>query len=176
MVNYTEFKEKYQKLPETQIAGIIGGITIFAILVGFLFLKLRRLLLAFIIGSSVASTIFSLSYLGISNFKFKGIPNYEFMAIYVPLLYGAFNVLGSGLVRKFGSFTKFLPIVIPALVGGIHGLVFSLLERYAMGNLPLTNFQFKEGEEWQVHLYAFIYYAAVYGVVLTFLNQLYFIY
>lgn len=170
-----QLSEKFKKMKDYKVATIIASLSVGVIVAGLLFLRLRRLLLAFIIGSSVASTIFSLSYLGLANLQFKGVDNYEYMAVYVPLLYGAFNVLGSGLTKYFNKL-KYAPIIIPALVGGMHGLVFSVIGRYLMGNLPVKNFQFNLGDEWQVHIYAFLYYSAVYGVVLTFLNQLYFIY
>jgi len=171
----TELEKQYNKMADYKIAMIAGGVAIAAILIGFLFLKIRRLLLAFMIGSSIASTIFSLSYIGIANLKFKGIENYEYMAIYVPLFYGAFNVLSTGLTKYFSKL-KYLPIIIPFIVGGAHGVIFSIFGRYLMGNLPVKNFKFKEGTEWQVHIYSFMYYAAVYGIVLTFLNKLYFLY
>lgn len=170
----TNLHKKYKKMNDYKIASIAIAIVIGVVAIGFLFLKLRRLLLAFIIGSSIASTIFSLSYIGIANLKNKGIDNYEYMAVYVPLFYGAFNVLSSGLSRYFSKF-KYLPIIMPFIVGGTHGVVFSLFGRYLMGNLPVKNFNFKEGEEWTVHFYAFMYYAIIYGIVLTFLNKLYFI-
>lgn len=175
MVNLDELKEKYKKMDDYKVAGIAAAVVIGIIVVGFFFLKFRRLLLAFIIGSSMASTIFSLSYLGIANLKFKGIDNYEYMAIYVPLFYGAFNVLSTGLSRYFSKL-KYLPIIIPFIVGGTHGIVFSLFGRYLMGNLPVRNFNFKEGEEYLVHIYAFMYYAAVYGIAITFLNKMYFLF
>lgn len=168
-------KDYKQKLSDIKIAGIAGGIGVAVLAIGFLFLKARRLLLAFMIGSSLPATIFSLSYIGIANINFKGIDNFEYMAVYVPLFYGVFNVLSTGLSRHFKKI-KYLPIVIPFLVGGMHGLIFSSMGRYLLGNLPVTNFRFKEGEEWQVHLYASMYYAAVYGVVISFVNKLYFLY
>lgn len=171
----TQLENQFKKFTDTNTFGLVLAIGAGAIFIGFLFLKLRRLLLAFIIGSSIASTIFSLSYLGIANVNNKGIENYEYMAVYVPLLYGAFNVLSTGLTKHFSK-VKYLPIIIPFLVGALHGGVFSLLERYVMGNLPIKNFDFKEGQEWQVHIYAMLYYSAIYGVVVTFLNKLYFLY
>ena len=171
----TDLEQGYKKLSDFKIAGIFGGIGVACILGGLLFLKLRRLLLAFIIGSSVASTIFSLSYFGLANYYYKGLDNYEVMAIYVPLFYGAFNVLSTGLTRHFGKF-KYAPILIPLLVGGTQGVIFNIIGTFALGNLPVKNFQFKEKDQWQIYLYAFIYYAAVYGIVITFLNQLYFLY
>ena len=71
---------------------------------------------------------------------------------------------------------KYLPVILPFLVGGTHGIVFSVFGRYLMGNLPVKNFDFKEGEEYLVHIYAFLYYAAVYGIVISFVNKLYFLY
>ena len=171
----TELEKTYNKLSDGKTAGIIIGIVVGLVAVGFIFLKIRRLLLAFIIGSSIASTIFSLSYLGIANLKNKGIDNYEYMAVYIPLIYGGFNVLNTGLSSYFSK-AKYLPIVIPFVVGAIHGGVFTLLERYVMGNLPIVNFDFTKNTEWQVHIYAMLYYSAIYGVVVTFLNKLYFLY
>lgn len=164
-----------QKFSDPKIAGIAVAVAVGAIAIGFLFLKLRRLLLAFMIGSSLPATIFSLSYIGIANLKFKGIENYEYMAIYVPLFYGAFNVLTTGLSKYFSKI-KYIPIILPFLIGGLHGVIFSIFGRYLMGNLPVKNFQFKKAEAYLVHIYAFMYYAAVYGIVISFVNKLYFLY
>lgn len=164
-----------QQFSDPQIAGIAAGVAVGAVAIGFIFLKARRLLLAFMIGSSLPATIFSLSYIGIANLNFKGIENFEYMAIYVPLFYGAFNVLTTGFSKYFSKI-KYLPIIIPFLVGGTHGLVFSVFGRYLMGNLPVKNFNFKESEAYLVHIYSFMYYAAVYGIVISFVNKLYFLY
>lgn len=168
-------KDYKNKLSDGKIAAIVVGSALGILVIGFLFLKLRRLLLAFMIGSSLPATIFSLSYIGIANLQFKGIDNYEYMAIYVPLFYGVFNVLSTGLSRYFSKM-KYLPIIIPFLVGGLHGVMFSTYGRYFMGNLPVKNFQFKESEAYLVHIYSFMYYAVIYGVVVSFVNKLYFLY
>ena len=164
-----------QKLTDINKAGLAVIIAAIVIIIGMIFLQVRRLLLAFIIGSSLASTIFSLSYMGVANVQFKGIPNYEYMAFYVPLFYGAFNVLTVALTKKFDKF-KYATLAIPAIVGALHGLVFSSFGRYVLNNLPVKNFQFTENNEWQMHLYAMAYYAIIYGVVVSFLNKLYFLY
>ena len=165
----------FKKLADGKVAGIAIVVGVGLLAIGFIFLKLRRLFLAFMIGSSLPATIFSLSYIGLANLQFKGIKNYEYMAIYVPLYYGVFNVLNVAFSRKFKAF-KYLSIAIPFIVGGLHGLLFSVYGRYLMGNLPVKNFQFKESEAWLVHIYAFMYYAAVYGIVISLVNKMYLLY
>ena len=162
-------------IKDYKMAGTVGIIVAFSMVIGFLFLKIRRLMLAFIIGSSVASTIFSLSYLSFSNLKFGGIKNFESIAIYIPLLYGGFNILNVALIRNFGKSTL-LSIFIPFLIGALQGITFSFIGKYFMNNIAIKNLNFKKSNEWKSHLYAAAYYSAVYGVVITLLNKLYFVY
>lgn len=164
----------FNKMTDGKIAGIILPIAVSILGIGFYFLRLRRLFLAFIIGSSLPATIFSLSYIGLSNLKFKGIKNFEYMAVYVPLYYGVFNVLNVAFSRRFRKL-KYLSMIIPFIVGGLHGLIFSVYGRYLMGNLPVKNLQFKENDG-LVHIYAFIYYAAVYSIVISLVNKMYLLY
>jgi len=157
------------------ISIIVASIGISFIVIGFIFFKLRQLLLAFLIGSSLPVTIFSLSYIGIANLKFKGIDNYEYMAIYVPLFYGIFNIISVILSRRYQEM-KYLVVLFPFIVGGIQGLLFSSVGRFIMRNLPIKNFGFTEKNVDMVHLYAFLYYAAIHGIFITFINKLFSLY
>lgn len=151
------YKEILKDMEDYKIAGCIGIIIIVALVIGFIFLKLRRIMLAFIIGSSIASCIFSLSYIVFNKYKFKVDTN----IIYIPLLYGAFNVINASLIRRFAK-SKLTEIIIPFIIGAVQGASFSIIT--------------KDSDHWKSHLYCSSYYSALYGLVITFLNKLYLLY
>ena len=63
----------------------------------------KNLLLSFIIGSSIISTIISFSYIGSAFRKSKrpsDIP-YEMFPIFIPIMFGIFNVINVILIKKY---------------------------------------------------------------------------
>ena len=167
-----EFVQNKDGFTTPQIIAIVSSIAIGLLVIGIAFLKLRRLFLAFMIGSSLTSTIFSLSYLGIANLNTKAITNYEYMAIYIPLYYGVFNVLNVVLSKRFSKF-KYLSMGLPFLVGGAQGVLTSVFGQYFLDKSGLSKIGLDDKEAVKTHLTAFFYYAAVYGIVITFVNKIY---
>ena len=168
----TELVKKKDEFTTPQIIAIVSSVAIGVLILGIAFLKLRRLFLAFMIGSSLTSTIFSLSYLGIANLNTKAITNYEYMAIYIPLYYGIFNVLNVVLAKRFSKF-KYLSMGLPFLVGGAQGILTSVYGQYFLDKAGLEKIGLGDKDAVKTHITSFFYYAAVYGIVITFVNKIY---
>ena len=171
---FTELVKSKDGFTTTQIIAIVSAVAVAVLILGVAFLKMRRLFLAFMIGSSLTSTIFALSYLGLANINTKAIENYEYMAIYIPLYYGVFNVLNVVLSRRFSKF-KYLSMGIPFLVGGAQGVLTSVYGQYFLDKAGLDKIGLGDKDALKTHGMAFLYYAAVYGIVISFVNKIYLI-
>ena len=120
----------------------------------------------FITGSSILSTIITLSYIGYANYRKKAIHHYELVAIFVPILFGIFNVLNVHIVKKYKNKNYSL------IVGALLGLVFSLSGRFLENNLPINIFGFTKSNINYVHIYAMGLYALIFRFVVNFVNEI----
>lgn len=126
-------------------------------------------LLAFIIGSSIIITLITFLYLGRAYQKAdrpKDIP-YETVAIFVPVMYGLFNVINYILQVKYNQSPN-----ISFIVGGTMGLIFSLIGRFGY-DLPVRIFNFTKEREHYVHFIAPILYGLIFRFSLQPFNQRY---
>ena len=137
-----------------------------------------RLLLAFVIGSSILSTVWSEWYMGRSydlagcpcDLTFFGHPDLKFWMypIVVPILFGLANV---GIVSLQDAFPAWNPWLIAGLSGALFGLLLSLAGRFGF-DFPRRVFGFgTEEEQASVHWMAPVFYAVVFAVVVQGLNR-----
>lgn len=121
------------------------------------------MLQAFIVGSSIVSTFVSLAYIG-HAFSVKGRPSfmpYEWIAVTIPVIYGAANVVN---VYFGDTMTSSLT------VGALVGLALSIVGRFAL-RLPTRIFSFSVDNEWAVHPIAMVLYALIFGFVVHSWNK-----
>jgi hypothetical protein len=121
----------------------------------------------FIFGSSILSTIITLTYVGNAFFR-AGRPSeipYELFAIFIPILFGIFNVIIMYFVKKYNNNN------LAFLIGGIMGLIFSLIGRFKL-NLPIKIFNFNTSNAHLVHIIAFIMYGTIFRFGIINLNKL----
>lgn len=121
-----------------------------------------NLLRAFIIGSSLPATIYTLGYMGHAYNK-NPIPqiDYAMFAIIMPLVFGISNAILSGLIRYQNTRVKFL------IFGFIFGFIISSIGLYM--DLPVQLFEIPENKKYIVLLlapilYAFIWAVPIYGI------------
>ena len=137
-----------------------------------------RLLLAFVVGSSIVSTAPSEWYMGKSydragcpcDLAFFGHPDLKFWLypIVVPVLFGLANV---GMVLLQDSLDV-NPWLIAAFVGALFGFLLSLVGRFGF-DFPRKVFGFRtEAEQASVHWMAPVVYALIFAVVVQGLNRL----
>ena len=77
------------------------------------------LFLSFVVGSSIISTFISNFYIGKANSKFKGIKDYEFIPLYMGIVYGLFNVLNVLVINLIKD--KKMKYIASFLIGGLQG-------------------------------------------------------
>ena len=120
----------------------------------------------FITGSSIVSTIITLSYVGRANKAAgtDGIKNYELVAIAIPVLFGLFNILNVHVLKTYKNKNYSL------LVGALLGLIFSMSGRFLENNLPVTLFGFTQENINYVHLVAMVTYALIFRFVVNYFN------
>jgi hypothetical protein len=126
------------------------------------------MLKAFIVGSSIINTIISFSYIG-NAFKSSGRPSsfpYEIIPIGISVIFGIANILNIYLQSKYTS--RFIPFI----VGGLMGILFSVVGRFVYG-LPQKIFGFNESNEYQVHLVAFVLYGLIFQFIVQYVNQIF---
>ncbi len=139
---------------------------------------MNRLLLAFVVGSSVVSTAASEWYMGRSydragcpcDLTFFGNPDLKFWLypIVVPVLFGLANV---GVVLLQDSLDVD-PWLIAAFVGAVFGFLLSLVGRFGF-DFPRRVFGFEtERAQASVHWMAPVAYALIFAVVVQGLNRL----
>lgn len=121
---------------------------------------------AFVVGSSLPATIWSLTYLGIpSSQKKRNSLQYEKLAVALPAVFGLFNAL----IVSFPLGTV-EPQSRLFLLGALFGLVFAY---YGTHVVPI-HYQvlgYRKQNWWMVYLFEAFFYAMVWGVVLHTLNR-----
>lgn len=127
-------------------------------------MEIKNFIHAFIIGSSLLSTIISHSYIGFANMKMKGIQHYEIVAIGIPLLFGLFNIVHYITVKKTKN------NLYSILFGTLFGLILSIIGRFGM-DLPVKIFGFSRKNEYQVHIHAIILYSMIFYFIIRNLNK-----
>ena len=122
---------------------------------------------AFVIGSSIISTIITFLYLGGAQIKkrLRSFP-YEYAMIAIAISFGLFNVLNVELQRLYPRRKR----VIPFLVGGAMGLLFSLVGRFKY-DLPRKLFGLSKRREWIVHPAGVVLYGAIFGLIVETVNK-----
>ena len=127
------------------------------------------LLLSFLIGSSILSTLISNLYIGRANMKFKGIKNYEFIPLSMGIIYGLFNVINVLLMNSIQDIK--LKYALSFIIGGLQGFLFSLFGRFYYDTLPIKLFGFTKDNVHMVHIHAFLFYGLIYTIVINSLNK-----
>lgn len=125
---------------------------------------MRKLLLAFIIGSALPSVIVSNLYIGLANSSKDVIKRYEFFPLMISLFIGISNAVNYKLYEKYQS------EIIPVLVGAIFGIMLSIIGRFIF-DLPKRLFLFTKENEWTVHIYAAITYAIIFYMIIHTMNK-----
>jgi len=126
----------------------------------------KKLLLAFIIGSSLPSVLISNLYIGLANSKKDIIKRYEFFPLGIALLFGIYNIINYLLYKKINN--DFSAII----MGILYGITLSFIGRFIF-NLPTRLFDFSKQNESMVHIYAIILYSAVFYFIIQNLNKLF---
>ena len=125
----------------------------------------KKILLAFIIGTSLPSVLVSNLYIGLANSKKDIIKRYEFFPLGVALLFGIYNIINYFLYKKIGNSS--------AIIMGIaYGLTLSFIGRFIF-DLPTRLFGFTRQNESMVHLYASLLYATIFYFIIQNLNNLF---
>ena len=114
-------------------------------------------LVAFLVGSSILSTVFTHVYVGIAIYSQNrpaDVP-YELLPIIVGVMYGLGTmvlnrIIGIGWSRNWAL-----------LVGAVVGLVLSIMGRFG-ADLPKSLFSFQSHREWLVHVIAIVIYAIIF--------------
>ena len=131
---------------------------------------MERALGAFVIGSSLPATIWTLTYTGLAMMK-KGaagpdILAYPKVAIAIPLLFGIANVLANiGVCPAGWSYT-----IRMALVGAVFGLGLAMVGTFLL-DLPRKIFGFDDSNWWVPLLIAPLMYAVIWGMGVNVLNR-----
>lgn len=123
-------------------------------------MNFKKILHAFIIGSSIISTIITFSYIG-KAFSSAGRPSnipYEWFPILIPILFGIFNILNVIWLN-------------PVITGMLMGLTLSILGRGL--NLPNILFGYTKKNEYQVHIIAVILYSLIFKYIINNINILF---
>lgn len=126
---------------------------------------------AFIVGSSLPATWFTLWYVGRAhkaNKPVPGLPDYEFVCIWILIAYGLTNALAhSKFIKKFIK----RDIIRMAVCGAFLGVILSSYGTF-VGNFPVDMFGFSE-KNWNAPLYfAPFLYAAIFVVIVHNINRI----
>lgn len=127
---------------------------------------MKKLLLAFIIGSALPSVLSSNLYIGWANASKNVIKRYEFFPLWVSLSMGIYNIINYKLYEQYQS------EMIPVIVGVIFGLMLSSIGRFIF-DLPTRLFGFTRENEWTVHIYAAALYSSIFYLTIHTLNKWY---
>lgn len=125
-------------------------------------------LLAFIIGSSIVLFFITFLYVGYF-YKLAGRPDdvpYELMVLFIPMMYGIFNVINVNLQKRYN-----LGPNVSLIVGGMLGLTFSTIGQSI--NLPTKIFNFTPETKYYVHFIAPVLYALIFRFTAQPLNNKY---
>jgi hypothetical protein len=129
---------------------------------------MKKYLLAFVVGSSLVSSFFSFLYIG-NAYNNAGRPasiNYTMIPWGVLTMYGLFNMINLYLQRN----TNLHPRTAAALTGAVGGFLLSIGGRYGL-DFPVKALNFTRKNEWHVHIYAPIVYAAIFGIWVQTVND-----
>ncbi len=126
----------------------------------------KKILLAFIIGSSLPSVLVSNVYIGMANSKKDIISRYEFFPLGIALLFGLYNIINYLLYKRLKNDSS-------AIISGIlFGLTLSGIGRFII-DLPTRLFNFTRNNEYIVHIYASILYSIVFFLIIQTLNKMF---
>lgn len=128
---------------------------------------MKKIILSFILGSSVVSTFITFLYLGIGVERADNpdILGYSFFPILIPLMYGGFNVFNVVMSDRFGMGENFA-----CVSGALLGLSLSYLGRFVF-KLPEKVFKMKKQDEWLVHVLAAVMYCLIFRLIIQNLND-----
>ena len=126
----------------------------------------KKLLLAFVIGSSLPSVLISNLYIGLSNQRKDIVKRYEFFPLGIALLFGIYNIINYLLYKKLKNDSSAI------IIGILFGLTLSLIGRFIF-DLPTRLFNFTKSNEYIVHMYASILYSFVFFFIIQNLNKLF---
>jgi len=126
----------------------------------------KKLLLAFIIGSSLPSVLVSNIYIGMANSKKDIVKRYEFFPLGVSLLFGLYNIINYLLYKRLKNDSSSI------IMGIIYGLTLSIIGRFIF-DLPTRLFHFTKQNEYMVHVYASILYSLIFYFIIQNLNKMF---
>ena len=126
----------------------------------------KKLLLAFVIGSSLPSVLVSNLYIGIANSRKDIVKRYEFFPLGVALLFGLYNILNYLLYKNIKSDVSAI------IIGILYALTLSSIGRFGM-DLPVRLFDFTRDNEYMIHIYASILYTGVFYFIVQNLNKMF---
>jgi hypothetical protein len=126
----------------------------------------KKILLAFIIGSSLPSVLVSNLYIGMANSKKDIIKRYEFFPLGVALLFGFYNIINYLLYKRIKNDSSAI------ICGILYGLTLSSIGRFIF-DLPTRLFHFTKKNEYMVHIYASILYSLVFYFIIQSLNKMF---
>lgn len=127
---------------------------------------MKKILLAFIIGSSLPAVLTSNLYIGGANASKNIIKRYEFYPLILSALTGLANVVNYKIYEKYQN------ELIPVITGISFGIFVSSIGRF-MFDYPVKMFSFTRENEWLVHVYAAILYASIFYMTIHTLNKWY---
>ena len=126
----------------------------------------KKILLAFIIGSSLPSVLISNLYIGLANSKKNIVKRYEFFPFGIALLFGIYNIINYLLYKKLKNDSSAI------IMGILYGLTLSFIGRFIF-NLPTRLFDFTKQNEYMVHIYASILYSLIFYLIIQNLNKIF---
>ena len=126
----------------------------------------KQILLAFIIGSSLPSVLFSNLYIGMANTKKDIIKRYEFFPLGIALLFGLYNIINYMLYKRLNNDSSAI------IMGIVYGLTLSGIGRFIF-DLPTRLFHFTKENEYMVHIYASVLYSVVFFFIIQNLNKMF---
>ena len=113
-------------------------------------METKKIVNAFVVGSSIVSTIISFLYIG-NAFRNSNRPSdvqYETFPVFIPIMFGIANIMNVLLVQKYPKTESAI------FSGAALGLLFSIIGRFGL-DLPVKIFDTKPENEFKVHIYAF---------------------
>ena len=126
----------------------------------------KKILLAFVIGSSLPSVVVSNFYIGMANYKKNIIKRYEFFPLGVALLFGLYNIINYMLYKRLKNDSS-------AIISGVlFAISLSFIGRFIF-DLPTRLFNFTRKNEYIVHIYASILYSFIFYFIIQNLNKMF---
>jgi len=119
---------------------------------------MNDLFLAFIIGTFVS--FISMFYIFNADMGKNKIPMIHILPFLIALLYGIANMYNIFTKQKYTW-----------IIGGVVGLIMSILGRFYLGNLPVKLFGFTEQNKHMVHPIAVAFYVIIFQYILKPINK-----